>query len=176
MRKIILIVTILLVSCSVFSQSKDDVYFVFTSVDIKKPGFVDRNNSVNLNPKTSYYKDPPLGFCFNFEKGHEVLYWHYFRVKLIKSKGEKEIDEMDKHLVLERPISFLDTIDYYDWDKIKGYEYLQWEPIANKYILNKNVRVFLIDRQDIKNGKIKLYQVQDMTTKFFLMRDSIIVV
>jgi len=171
---IFITVTILLVSCNVFSQSKDDVYFVFTSIDTIKPGFVYRDNKVNLNPKTSLLKEQPVAFIFEFEKGHGVLYWHFFRVNL--KYGEKEVDEMDKHLVIEKPISFLDTVEYYDWDNIKGYEYLKWEPIANKYILNKNVRVFLIDRQDIKDGKIKLYQVQDMTTKLFLLRDSVIVI
>jgi len=69
---IFITVTILLVSCNVFSQSKDDVYFVFTSIDTIKPGFVYRDNKVNLNPKTSLLKEQPVAFIFEFEKGHGV--------------------------------------------------------------------------------------------------------
>ena len=31
----------------------------------------------------------------------------------------------------------------------------------------KNLRVFLIDRRDIKDGTIKMYQVEDVTTPKF---------
>lgn len=171
---ITLTLTLLLTSYTASSQTKNDLYFVFTSVDSVKKGFVQRYKNINLNSKVVTYKEKPIGFVFTFENGYGVAYWHFYRTSLLY--GEKEVDEMDKHIVIEKPISFLNTIDYYDWDAIKGYEYSTWEQITNKYIFNKNIKVFFIDRNDIKNGKIRMYQVHDMTTKLYMKRDSIIVI
>lgn len=164
MNKILLLLTLSIISRVAYSQTNNDVYFVFTSIDTLKKGFVYRNDKIKLDTKTLQYKHQPLEFVFSFKMYNRVSYWHFQRV--VPKRGEKEVNEIDKHLVVEKPISFLDTINYYDWDDIKDYDHTKWRPITNNYLFNrdKDLRVFLIDRRDIKNGIIKMYQVKDVTT------------
>lgn len=164
MKKLLLIFALLLFCVSGYSQSNSDVYFIFTSTDTLKNGFVYRNNKINLDPKTLQYEQQPLEFVFCFGMDKRVSYWHFQRVK--PKRGEKDVGIIDKHIVVEKPISFLDTINYYDWDDIKDFDHTKWKPITDSYLFNrnKNLRVFLIDRRDIRDGIIKMYQVRDMTT------------
>lgn len=167
MNKILLLLTLSIISRVAYSQTNNDVYFVFTSIDTLKKGFVYRNDKIKLDTKTLQYKHQPLEFVFSFKMYNRVSYWHFQRV--VPKRGEKEVNEIDKHLVVEKPISFLDTINYYDWNDLKDYDHTKWKLITDKYLSNrdKDLRVFLIDRRDIKNGKIKMYQVEDVTTPKF---------
>lgn len=167
MKRYIVILILFLYNCNIYSQNINDVYFVFTSTDTLKKDFVYRNDKIKLDTKTLQYKHQPLEFVFCFRMDKRVSYWHFQRVK--PKRGEKEVSIIDKHIVVEKPISFLDTINYYDWDDIKDYDHTKWSPITNEYLFNrdKNLRVFLIDRRDIKDGTIKMYQVEDVTTPKF---------
>ena len=167
MNKILLLLTLSIISRVAYSQTNNDVYFVFTSIDTLKKGFVYRNDKIKLDTKTLQYKHQPLEFVFCFRMDKRVSYWHFQRVK--PKRGEKEVSIIDKHIVVEKPISFLDTINYYDWNDLKDYDHTKWKLLTDKYLSNrdKDLRVFLIDRRDIKNGKIKMYQVEDVTTPKF---------
>ena len=164
MKKLLLIFALLLFCVSGYSQSNSDVYFVFTSSDTLKKGFVYRNEKINLDSKNQQFKQQPLEFVFCFGMYNRVSYWHFQLVK--PRQGENEVKAIDRHLVFEKSISFLDTINYYDWNDIRDYDHKKWKLITDKYLSNrdKNLRVFLIDRRDIKNGKLKMYQVEDVTT------------
>ncbi len=167
MNKILLLLTLSIISRVAYSQTNNDVYFVFTSIDTLKKGFVYRNDKIKLDSNTLKFKQQPLEFVFCFGMYNRVSYWHFQLVK--PRQGEKEVKAIDMHLVVEKPISFLDTINYYDWNDLKDYDHTKWKLITDKYLSNrdKDLRVFLIDRRDIKNGKIKMYQVEDVTTPKF---------
>lgn len=164
MNKILLLLTLSIISRVAYSQTNNDVYFVFTSIDTIKSGFVFRSDNINLDSGLLTYKEQPKAFYFCFDNGHRVWYWHFQRIK--PKIGEKEVSERDKHIIVEKPISFLDKIDYYDWDKIKVYDYIKWKQITDIYMKNgnNNLRIFMIDKQDINSGKIILYQVEDVST------------
>lgn len=167
MKRYIVILILFLYNCNIYSQNINDVYFIFTSTDTLKKGFVYRNEKINLDSNTLKFKQQPLEFVFCFGMYNRVSYWHFQLVK--PRQGEKEVKAIDMHLVVEKPISFLDTINYYDWNDLKDYDHTKWKLITDKYLSNrdKDLRGFLIDRRDIKNGKIKMYQVEDVTTPKF---------
>lgn len=167
MKRYFLILTILISgSISLFSQNKNEVYIIFTSSDTMQKGEVWRGHAIGSD--ITHFREMPLAFEFYFRERGSLVFWHFQSVK--PKFQEKKIEEKDIHKVYTKPVSFLQEIDYYDWENLKGLSIIEWREFREKTLYPKMkdiYRFYLIDRRDIKDGKIKIYEVRDMDTPRF---------
>ena len=77
---------------------------------------------------------------------------------------ENPINSPDNPIVY-KPVSFLDTIDYLDWDKETiEMSYKQLVSMINE--INTHDTIYFIDRTEIKDGMIKMYPVKEMKSLY----------
>lgn len=150
MKRIFLILVFVIVGINSYAQTAD-VYVMFTNQENDRPGVV---HWVNDNFNRELYRCPSHFFIF---RSREKGYSFKFRYSNSKSSANNPI--------IEKPLSYLNEIDYIDWDEIS--------PCLNKdgakanvdYILSHE-KIYFIDRADIKDGKIFLIPVRELKSAY----------
>ena len=95
---------------------------------------------------------------------------HYF--KIVNSKVgiyctlwySNQIGKPDNPILI-KPIAFLDSVEYIDWDiYTKGFTLQEYRELIQ--MLDTYDKVYFIDRAEIKNGMMKMYPVKEMKSLF----------
>ena len=74
------------------------------------------------------------------------------------------VDKKDNPVIV-KPVSFLDTIEYIDWD-IHTKDFTMKEYLNFIEEMDKNDKVYFIDRAEIKDGMMKMYPVKRMKANY----------
>lgn len=156
MRKIL--ITILLVFMYVHSQAQSDTtYVIFSDVENYKSV---ESSIAHLAPKPNEEFDSTLERtpCHFFELCNSTagFYRTYIYENLLASPDNP---------IVTKTISFLQTINYLDWDtETVGLNLNQ----LLKLIENMNTYsvIYFIDRKEIKDGMIKMYPVKEFKSNF----------
>lgn len=67
--------------------------------------------------------------------------------------------------IVKKPVSFLDTISYIDWDRV-GPGLNPQETFERMKNIVSHDRIFFIDRKDIVNGEMELIPVKPMQSSY----------
>ena len=68
--------------------------------------------------------------------------------------------------IINKPVSFLETIDFLDWDKdTVDMSYRALVSLIND--INAHDTIYFIDRAEIKDGIMKLYPVKELKLAYF---------
>ena len=150
MKKMILTAIITTIASSLFAQTNNDtVYVVFTSISEKGTGvnFVSvYDPEVDRTPVRGY-------FIVDLDKDY-LCRFMYFNQK----------DEPNNPIAT-KPLSFLDTIEYIDWDEIHpGLTAAQAE--AKFEEIQSHKKIYFIDRNEIANNTIQLVPVTTLKSTF----------
>lgn len=95
---------------------------------------------------------------------------HYFRpvnkeVGFYRTYSYTNPINLPNNPVLIKPISFLNTVEYIDWDiYTKDFSLPEYSTFLNS--LNTYDKVYFIDRAEIKDGMMKMYPVKEMKAKY----------
>ena len=142
----------------VHSQAQSDTtYVIFSDVENYKSV---ESSIAHLAPKPNEEFDSTLERtpCHFFELCNSTagFYRTYIYENLLASPDNP---------IVTKTISFLQTINYLDWDtETAGLNLKQlFELIDN---LNKHSVIYFIDRAEIKDGIIKLYPVKEVKANF----------
>ena len=156
MRKII--ITILLVFIYVHSQAQSDTtYVIFSDVENYKSV---ESSIAHLAPKPNEEFDSTLERtpCHFFELCNSTagFYRTYIYENLLASPDNP---------IVTKTISFLQTINYLDWDtETVGLNLNQLLKLIEK--MNTYSVIYFIDRKEIKDGMIKMYPVKELKSSF----------
>lgn len=154
MKKILFILIGLIMSNIAFSQTTSAVYVVFTSVatgDGVRKAVMDGNDYI---PQKNNY--PRILF---FMEDKKINAFKTFYHESLKSKP----DNLTMQL---KPKSFLQQIDYIDWDIIAP-KLANREEAEEKYkqILAHD-KIYFIDRNDFSSSTIKVIEVKAMKARY----------
>ena len=154
-RIALLAISLFFVSC-LYGQNKI-CYVVFTHVE----DFKSKVSSIgHLSPESATDYDPVKERCpyHFFTPCNRVV--KFYRTYVY----ENPINSPDNPIVY-KPVSFLDTIDYLDWDKETiEMSYRQLVSMINE--INTHDTIYFIDRAEIKDGMMKMYPVKEMKSLY----------
>lgn len=144
-------------SLFVSKAQNDTTYVIFTDVENYKSA---ESSISHLAPEPNEDFDPTRDRtpCHFFEVCNRVA--GFYRTYIY----ENPVAGPDTPIVT-KPVSFLQTINYMDWDtETAGLNLKQlFELIDN---LNKHSVIYFIDRAEIKDEIIKLYPVKEVKANF----------
>lgn len=93
---------------------------------------------------------------------------HSFRVKqsgVIRSFSYANLNSKPNEPVIIQPISFLDTVEYLDWNsEIMNFSRDEFYAFLKR--LESYDKVYFIDRAEIKDGMMKMYPVKEMKSRY----------
>ena len=150
MKKIILIIFAQLLAGSLFAQSQNEIYIVFTSVDPQQhkigiylinPSEYDQNTDRN-----------PLRFYSIFRAYNDFRFNLSFSYRNAKDKPDNPI--------ITKPASFLNTVKYIDWDIVGPALKNGEEAQAKLNEIKSYSKIYLIDRNEFANGTMKIVPVE----------------
>ena len=159
----VLFVFALINTVTVYSQQQtadadDEVkYVIFTSnkedKEIGEEGIYNNTSKV----KSDISKSFPITFRYISKIRGINGVAAYYRNDLEELSNIRKLDEIDKLVINENSIEFLDSVNLIDMDvlfpKMTKDEFIKiWNSMWNK-------KVYFIDRSEIKNHKVKLYPV-----------------
>lgn len=151
-------ITILLAFLWVSSNAQSDrIYVVFTDIENYKSV---ESSIVHLAPEPNEDFDPTFEreHCHFFELCNRVagFYRTYIYENLLSSPNNP---------IVIKPISFLQTIDYLDWDsETVGLSFKQLFELVES--INTHSAIYFIDRSEIKDGMMKMYPVKEVKSRF----------
>ena len=121
-----------------------------------------------------YFKDSIITFKLYLSTREYDFWnlWHFYRIK--PKAHETDINPQDQHKTFLKDCSFLNTVDCLYWDDVKD---LSWGDakdyigplLFHKMPDGKKIKrtIYVVDlAEKYPNGKIKLYQVQDMNKEW----------
>ena len=147
---------------------KNILIFLFTMVNIALYAQTDvvyvtfNNNTTGAGIRHSapqdydidIYRYPPHFFRLSVTK--EGIYRTFFYANL---------NSQTDNPVTCKPVSFLETVDYIDWDEhTKGFTTKEYYSFIQ--YLGKCNMVYFIDRAEIKDGMMKMYPVKEMKSLY----------
>lgn len=157
MKKLAIIILFILNSLNTTSQVKDTVYIYFDSINcnMKKGTFIDKRvkDPIKSISITYYIDEKETKFTDGYDKGY--TFWHRNRdensAKLFSYKQpltlERDICNLKKYKLLDT--YFFKKTDYHNVCKTFEKED-SWE---------QDVIIFIIDKDEIKDGKLILREV-----------------
>lgn len=151
MKQLLLITLTLTMSFNLFGQTNSDtIYVVFTSGPLSEPGVY--CGKVALDPAKD--RDQFRSYVF-------VDLAKQYLCDFIYSNRKKN----PENPIITKPLSFLDTIEYIDWDAIhpsltQKQAYTKFEEIKS------HKKIYFIDRNEIASDSIKLVPVTYPQTTF----------
>ena len=75
-----------------------------------------------------------------------------------------QTDQPDDPVIIQ-PTSFLETVEYLDWNsEVMNYSMEEFYTFLNG--LSAYDKVYFIDRSEIKDGKMKMYPVKELKSRF----------
>ena len=155
MKKIIFLIFAQLLTISLLAQSQNEIYIVFTSVSTTQ-----HNIGVRLIDGDEY--DPstdrnPLRFYTIFRTGFTDF---AFRL----SFGYRNAKDKPDNPIVTKPVSFLNTVNYIDWDIVGPALQSGEQAQAKLNEIRSYNKIYLIDRNEIANGTLKVVPVTVMST------------
>ena len=122
------------------------------------------------NTKTAGITHLPSDNNYNVDKLRCPL--HFFSAAHILSTGNyystfyyANPTKYPDNPVIVKPVSFLDTIEYIDWD-VHTKDFTMKEYLNFIEEMDKNDKVYFIDRTEIKDGMMKMYPVKRMKANY----------
>ena len=148
MKKIFLILILNLLSLVAFAQN-NYLYVVFqVGADAEN----DIEHWASKNYDNQFYRYRP--HTFSVKQSGVIRTFRY-------SNRTSQLDEP----VIIKPTSFLDTIEYLDWNReVMNYSSGEFYTFLNS--LNTYDKVYFIDRSEIKDGMMKMYPVKEFKSNF----------
>jgi hypothetical protein len=152
MRKSFLIILLFAGLMNVSAQNNNGIaYVVFTSTDSEVSGVW---HFINTSYNTELYKTPPHGYTiFNRQADYSYLF-DYINYK---NRPDNPIET--------KPVSFLDTVEYIDWDVI-GHAMTKEQTETKYQEIISHSKIYFIDRNDTQNGMIKIVPVVVMKPRY----------
>ena len=162
------------------AQDSDGIYLIVNAMKYDSRAEAANNvvRSTYYN-KEGHYRDTVKIFRayvynpYTNSKNKKVLeLWHFYRIK--PKAHETDINPQDQHKTFLKDCSFLNTVDCLYWDDVKD---LSWGDakdyigplLFHKMPDGKKIKrtIYVVDlAEKYPNGKIKLYQVQDMNKEW----------
>jgi hypothetical protein len=157
-------------SYNLFSQ--DSVYYVILTSQKLKGEYYNESGIFRSTTKKQLETQKSPSIFFDIvspdKKIHETFFHADYDVKKLKAERGKhgsdptvDPDEIMDIKVL--PIAFLDTIIPIDLDK--EFPTMTYESARARLEPLRGKRIYVIDRNDIKNGKVKLIGVKYITSR-----------
>lgn len=157
MEKMLIIILFFFNSINVVSQVKDTLYIYFdsTNIEMKKGSFIDNRvqDPIKSISITYYIDEKKREFSYEYDKGY--TFWHRNRdEKSAKLFGYKQ------PLTLEKDILFFKKINLLDNCFFKKTDYHQvCKTFEKEDSWEQDVVIFIIDKDEIKDGKLILREV-----------------
>jgi len=149
MKKLILTLSTMIFVINLFSQQQTPVYVIFTSTTDDAQGvWHDIYDDADFN-YSSFYRYPPRDYSIVNRTAKYSLNFEYVNKK-----------EEPDNPVLTKPSSFLNTIEYIDWDVI-GPNLTKGQAEAKRDEIVSHSPIYFIDRNETINDMIKLVPVKD---------------
>ena len=151
---------------SASAQSTNDMYIIFTSIpmDSQQEVGVFMRNTPPLD--MSIYDSPPIGYMFASKtKRFEIRFMHY-NYNIEKLSKIRPVKPTDRLQIITKPASFLNTVNLIDLD-VLGPQMTKEEALQLRDSIGEDKIVYLIDRNDITDGSVKLIQATVSIPKSF---------
>ncbi len=145
MKKLILTLFAMLATGNMFAQKNDTIYVVFTSTPIGvDPCFV---HDINKDFNPNIFRDYNRGFWISSIKNDYTLFF-YYNTSIKKPENP----------ILKKPVSFLDSVKYIDWDKLSS-NMTRTQAKEKEKEIESYSKIYFIDRKEIKDGIMTLVPV-----------------
>ena len=151
MKKIVFIIFTQLLAISLFAQTQNEIYIIFTSVSATQ-----HNIGVRVLDTIEYDQNTDrnsIRLYTIFRKGFADF---AFRL----SFGYRNAKDKPDNPIVTKPVSFLNTVNYIDWD-IVGPALQSGEQAQAKLNEIKSYNnIYFIDRNEVANGTMKIVPVK----------------
>ena len=157
MKHIFLSIVFVLFTLSGFSQtSSESIYLILTSTTSEEnPGNGIIRSSLLSSSRYNLGKYPSIFFHFYVERKSVTLHHTNYDIEKLRTIRQPNKDGSDEMEIITKPESFLKEISYIDLD-----EFMKSQPTKEQlWDLGDKLqykKVYVIDRNDMKDGKISL--------------------
>lgn len=171
--KLIMTILVILTTTDIKAQDKDGIYIIIGAQKIK-----DLSERTEYAVRTTYvsdnYKDSVQIFQL-YVQSKDVCLWRLWHFYMIKPKAyESAINPKDQHKTFLKDSSFLNIVECLYWDDIKDLDYGDARDYIGSLLFHrmpdgKKIKrtIYVIDlAEKHPDGKIKLYQVEDMSKEW----------
>lgn len=145
MKKLILTMFAILATCNLFAQKNDTIYVVFTATSWDVDPCFAHDIYEDFDPKI--FMDKAHGYWISSIQNNYTLFFY----------SDNRIEKPDNQ-ILKKPVSFLESVKYIDWDKLSP-EMTRAQAKEKEKEIESYSKIYFIDRKEIKDGIMTMVPV-----------------